>query len=54
MSLNSMRIAGLYVFTDPAAGGTEEMLSRVDAVLRGGAAMIQYRDKSQDRVRRRH
>jgi thiamine-phosphate pyrophosphorylase len=54
MSLNSMRIAGLYVLTDPAAGGTEELLSRVDAVLRGGAAMIQYRDKSQDRVRRRH
>lgn len=54
MSLNSTRIAGLYVLTDSAAGGTEELLSRVDAALRGGAAMIQYRDKSQDRMRREH
>lgn len=53
MPRNSQRIAGLYVLTDPAAGDMEDMLSRVEAALRGGASMIQYRDKSSDRIQRR-
>src|SRR5690606_15015363 len=46
------RIAGLYVLTDPAVGDGEVLLQRVAAVLAGGAALIQYRDKTQDQARR--
>src|SRR5690606_4654163 len=52
MIVNADRIAGLYVLTDPAAGGGEALLQRVAAVLAGGASLVQYRDKSSDQVRR--
>lgn len=52
MIANANRIAGLYVLTDPAAGDREALLQRVAAVLAGGAALIQYRDKTQDQARR--
>lgn len=53
MTSRNKRIAGLYVLTDPGAGTTDDLLSRTDAALRGGATMIQYRDKTQDARRRR-
>lgn len=51
MSSQRRSIAGLYVLTDAAAGGS--LLPRVEAVLRGGARLIQYRDKSDDAPLRR-
>jgi thiamine-phosphate pyrophosphorylase len=47
-----VRISGLYVITADCAGGTAEMLERVQAVIEGGAAIVQYRDKSDDHPRR--
>lgn len=46
-------VRGLYAITDTTRhrGGT--LLARVEDVLRGGAAVIQYRDKSDDAPRRR-
>lgn len=45
MSSDTKPIAGLYVLTDtPSEPAT--LLARVTAVLRGGASVIQYRDKS--------
>ena len=43
---------GLYAIT-PETADTEALLARVEAALRGGAAAVQYRDKSDD-VARRH
>ena len=40
---------GLYAITD---GPRADLLAACDAALRGGAALLQYRDKSADRVRR--
>lgn len=51
MSSQRRSIAGLYVLTDAAAGYS--LLPRVEAVLRGGARLIQYRDKSDDDLLRR-
>lgn len=53
MPMNRKPIGGLYVLTDTSAGSSKDVLSRVEAVLRGGATMIQYRDKSGDQPRRR-
>ena len=41
---------GLYVITDGSTGDT--LLSKVEQALRGGAAIVQYRDKTTDQVRR--
>jgi len=41
---------GLYVITDAALG--ERLLPAVEQALLGGAAVVQYRDKSDDRERR--
>lgn len=43
---------GLYAIT-PATSDTERLLIQVEAALAGGAAAVQYRDKS-DNVARRH
>ena len=43
---------GLYAITDAALIGGEKLLPAVEAALRGGAGMIQYRDKGDDRERR--
>lgn len=40
---------GLYAITD---GPRSDLLHAVEAALRGGAAMLQYRDKTDDRARR--
>jgi thiamine-phosphate pyrophosphorylase len=40
---------GLYAITD---GPRPDLLAAVDAVLRGGAALVQYRDKTGDASRR--
>ncbi|OQX02925.1 MAG: thiamine phosphate synthase, partial [Thiothrix lacustris] len=41
---------GLYVITDGSTGDT--LLSKVEQALRGGAAIVQYRDKTTDQARR--
>ncbi len=41
-------LRGLYAITD----GGEDLVRRAEAVLRGGAALLQYRDKSRDHDRR--
>jgi thiamine-phosphate pyrophosphorylase len=41
--------AGLYAITD---GPRSDLLSAVEAALRGGAALLQYRDKTGDSARR--
>jgi thiamine-phosphate pyrophosphorylase len=43
---------GLYAVT-PETDDTERLLAQVEAALKGGAAAVQYRDKSDD-VARRH
>ncbi len=43
-----MRLRGLYAITD----GTPRLLERVAAAIVGGAAMVQYRDKTTDAARR--
>ena len=41
---------GLYVITDGSTG--DVLLDKVEQALRGGAALVQYRDKSMDATRR--
>ena len=44
---------GLYVITeDRPLGGRGRSRYGVEAALRGGARVVQYRDKSEDRARR--
>ncbi len=52
--MNRQRLAeqGLYVITDPQLIGRELLLPAVAAALRGGAGMVQYRDKGTDQSRR--
>ncbi|HEX7043731.1 MAG TPA: thiamine phosphate synthase [Burkholderiales bacterium] len=45
-------IRGLYAIADTACLGAE-LSSKVEAALRGGARVVQYRDKSNDAARRR-
>jgi thiamine-phosphate pyrophosphorylase len=52
MTLQSHRLRGLYVLTDTALLPGEKLLSGVAAAIRGGAKLVQYRDKSSDHVRR--
>jgi thiamine-phosphate pyrophosphorylase len=44
------RTRGLYAITD---GPRADLLGAAEAVLRGGAVLLQYRDKTGDRARRR-
>lgn len=44
------RVQGLYVITDGSTGN--DLLGKVEQALRGGAALVQYRDKSTDSARR--
>lgn len=44
---------GLYAITDPALTPGGRLLTAVEAAIRGGARLVQYRDKSADRERRR-
>ncbi|MEF8833875.1 MAG: thiamine phosphate synthase [Halofilum sp. (in: g-proteobacteria)] len=45
---------GLYAIADRETIAGEQFEQAVEAALRGGAVMLQYRDKGTDRVRRRH
>jgi thiamine-phosphate pyrophosphorylase len=47
-------LSGLYALTDASLTSGGRMLGAVDAAIRGGAKLVQYRDKSLDRERRRH
>ncbi|MGK0673602.1 MAG: thiamine phosphate synthase [Halothiobacillaceae bacterium] len=42
-------LRGLYVITDPALIPDDRFVERVEAALRGGARIVQYRDKRGDR-----
>ncbi|MCB1802357.1 MAG: thiamine phosphate synthase [Gammaproteobacteria bacterium] len=45
-------LRGLYAITDEPATQTNALTNAVEAALRGGARIVQYRDKSNDRERR--
>lgn len=49
----TQRLSGLYVITDTELIGGARLLPAVEAALRGGARLVQYRDKSQDAARRK-
>lgn len=46
-------LSGLYVITDPILTPPDTVIEQVAAALRGGARIVQFRDKSQDFERRR-
>jgi thiamine-phosphate pyrophosphorylase len=46
-------VRGLYVITTPLAAGRDALVGATAAALRGGARVVQYRDKSSDDARRR-
>lgn len=48
-----MSLRGLYVITDAALAVRDGLEVQVAAALRGGAVLVQYRDKGEDAVRRR-
>lgn len=51
--MNTIRLSGLYAITDAGLmPDREALLSGVQAAILGGAALIQYRDKSADADRR--
>jgi thiamine-phosphate pyrophosphorylase len=43
------RIGGLYVLIDPGACGGRSPVEVAEATLRGGASMLQWRDKARDK-----
>jgi thiamine-phosphate pyrophosphorylase len=47
-------LQGLYAITDPALTPGDRVLSAAEAALRGGATLLQYRDKPADADTRRH
>jgi len=46
-------LSGLYALTDTGLIPSSRLIGAVDAAIRGGARLVQYRDKSADRERRR-
>lgn len=54
MSAHSATLHGLYAVTDARLTPEEKILPAVAAAIRGGARLVQYRDKSADPVRREH
>lgn len=52
MNMPSESLHGLYVLTDAALLPDERLLAGVEAAIRGGARLVQYRDKSSDGARR--
>lgn len=48
-----MALAGLYVISDPSLCPAPRLLASVEQALRGGAALVQYRDKGADEVLQR-
>jgi len=51
-SSSDIRLRGLYAVTPDRALELDELLARVAAALRGGARLVQYRDKGSDSNRR--
>lgn len=49
---NPYPLLGLYAITPPDTESTDHLLARVIPALRGGASIIQYRDKSPGSARR--
>ncbi|GGJ97043.1 thiamine phosphate synthase [Pseudomonas matsuisoli] len=47
-----MKLRGLYAITDSALLADGKLLPYVEAALRGGARLLQYRDKTHDQARR--
>ncbi|VAW78683.1 Thiamin-phosphate pyrophosphorylase [hydrothermal vent metagenome] len=47
-----MNLRGLYAITDAGLQAPEQLVARVQLAIDGGAVMIQYRDKSNDRLLR--
>ena len=47
------RLSGLYVITDNGQTPADRLGAAVEAAIRGGARIVQYRDKSTDSDRRR-
>ena len=47
-------IHGLYAITDPALIPDRQLLPAAEAALRGGARLLQYRDKTATTAQRRH
>lgn len=45
-------IRGVYALADTSLLASAELIARVEAALRGGVAVVQYRDKSVDSARR--
>lgn len=52
MAQQRYELTGLYGIVDTQLVPSSELVNRVTAALRGGAQLIQYRDKSNDRNRR--
>ena len=50
--MNPSRTRGLYAITDAGLLPDERLIDAVAAAIRGGARLIQYRDKSHDSARR--
>lgn len=48
MNSNTSAIHGLYAITDPALTPADTLLPACEAALKGGARLIQYRDKTAD------
>jgi thiamine-phosphate pyrophosphorylase len=48
-----MKLHGLYVITDDCRSGPEAVSAKVACAIRGGARIVQYRDKGADASRRR-
>ncbi|MGH8282255.1 MAG: thiamine phosphate synthase [Gammaproteobacteria bacterium] len=54
MSAYSRSLSGLYAVTDSYLTRDEKLLPAVEAAIRGGARLVQYRDKSHEQTRREH
>lgn len=46
------KLTGLYAITDASVSDTQRIISSVEQALRGGARIIQYRDKSNNQKQR--
>lgn len=51
--MSALRASGLYAITGAAACRGDGLLAAVEAAIRGGAGVVQYRDKTQEHARRR-
>lgn len=47
------RLRGVYAVTDPASASGDQLVFAVEQAVRGGARLIQYRDKTGSAVQRR-